>query len=98
MSHITISPITMPKACVSCQFFKHIGRCADKYSPHKPAWGEKISTTKYGKCNLHMTEVFITELCEQFKQEPHTEVYPVKNRPRPKEPRQAILIDIEVEL
>ena len=86
---VTISKISMPKACVSCVHFKHLGRCADKYSPHKPSWGDKIATTKYGKCSRHMTEVFATELCKQFSQEPDAEVFPVENRPEPKEPRQA---------
>ncbi len=87
-STVSISKISMPKACVSCQHFKHLGRCADEYSPHKTSWGERKLNTKYGKCSIHLTEVFATELCKQFSQEPDAEVFPVENRPEPKEPRQ----------
>lgn len=88
-STVTISKVSMPKACVSCQHFQHIGRCADEYSPHKTSWGARKLNTKYGQCHHHLIEVFATELCKQFKQEPDADVFPVENRPKPKEPRTA---------
>ncbi|MFU2508669.1 hypothetical protein [Pseudoalteromonas sp. ASV78] len=83
-----INKITMPKACISCQAYKHIGKTDDPHCPHTDWRGQAKTKTRYGKCQTHGTQVFITELCNQYQQEPFIEVVDADNRPTAKQPRQ----------
>lgn len=84
--------ITMPKACISCQAYKHIGKADDKHCPHTDWRGQSKTKTRYGQCQVHKTQVFITELCNQYQQEPFIEVVDADNRPEAKQPRQERLL------
>jgi hypothetical protein len=85
--------ITMPKACISCQHFEFIGTTHDEHCPFVAAykWEAKPTRTKYGKCSVTKTNVFITELCPSYKQELCIDVVNVPNRPAPMQPRQHVL-------
>lgn len=84
--------ITMPKSCISCQNYEHKGMANDEHCPHTNRLGEQKSRTKYGKCTAHKTEVFITEICNQYHQEELINVQVVTNRPTAKQTRQERLI------
>jgi len=82
--------ITMPKSCISCQNFKFKGTTHDEHCPFVAAdqWSAKPTRTKFGQCAVTKTNVFITELCPSYEQEPYINVVPVTNRPSPMQPHQ----------
>ncbi|MEI8647434.1 hypothetical protein P4S73_04810 [Paraglaciecola sp. Hal342] len=89
----SLSMITLPKACISCQHFTHKGTAEDKHCPFKAsdAWAPKPTKTKYGNCSVCKADVFITEICPSYKAEPYIHVVAVANRPEPMQPRQTPL-------
>lgn len=82
--------ITMPKACDSCVHYTAIGFAYDEHCPFKGAFAssQKPSRTPYGRCDVHCSQVFATEICESYEVEPFVLAIPVTNRPVPMNPRQ----------
>lgn len=76
-----ISKVEMPKACISCQTFCPKGYAEDKYSPFVARFNKPKPKTQYGRCESQQRDVFATELCGQYEQEPNAIVFEVKNRP-----------------
>lgn len=78
-------------SCISCQNYQHKGMAHDEHCPHVNSWGEAKTKTRYGKCMVHKTEVFITEICSLYLQEELINVVQVPVRPSPKQVRQELL-------
>ena len=76
-----ISKVELPKACISCQAFRVKGFAEDKYSPFVARFNKPEPKTQYGRCESSGNDVFVTEICERYQQEPNTIVFVVKNRP-----------------
>jgi hypothetical protein len=88
-----MNKITLPKACISYQNFEFIGTANDEHCPFAAhyAWQQKPTRTRYGKCAVKKTNVFITELCPSYEQELFIDVVDVTNRPHPMQPQQTQL-------
>lgn len=56
----------MPKCCASCDHFKFIGRLEDDRNPCVDRWGDRPSTSKYGRCNINKIDVFVDQVCPKF--------------------------------
>lgn len=76
--------VQMPRACVSCDHYSHSGYAEDKHCPYTNRWGESSERTQYGRCDLHGTEVFATEICNSHEPEPFVHLVDVTNRPEPR--------------
>ncbi len=91
-----MNKLTLPKSCCSCQHYTPIGFKDDEHCPHtyKNGIGKETgrkTRTRYGRCSKTKTEVFMTELCPNYKQEPYINVVDVTNRPAPMNPHQVSL-------
>lgn len=90
-------PFQMPKACISCQHYKHLGVDDDPMCVSETQrWMHELRgdpmRTAYGRCDRHGCEVFATQLCNSYLVELF--VYPkdVTNRPEPRIAIQEILL------
>lgn len=83
--------LRMPKACISCVHYEPLGFDDDEHCPFPPrpySVDSKPGRTPYGSCNVHMAEVFATEICGAHEPEPQVMLAPVQNRPEPRNPIQ----------
>jgi len=76
----------MPKACVSCEHYQHLGKDYDTHCPFPAhsALGGQPEQTPYGRCQYHRVEVFGTQICNQHTADPLIECVDVTNRPQPR--------------
>ena len=86
--------IGMPKACISCTRYEHLGYDKDEHCPFPKPFASSPQPTKtpYGLCGLHDAEVFATQLCSNYQPEPDAAPYTVENRPSPRIPIQQDLV------
>lgn len=94
MNSLTGPKIGMPKACASCTKYQHRGYDEDEYCPFqkRSALYDQPTKTPYGRCQQHGIEVFATQICSNYDQEPHAVALPVENRPYPRIPIQQDLV------
>jgi len=76
--------LQMPRSCISCEHYQHIGHDNDKHCPFRDRHGETHGKTSFGRCDLHGHEVFATEICNSHEPEPFVELVTVTNRPEPR--------------
>lgn len=82
-----INAIQMPKACISCKHYEHVGFDQDEHCPFKsnlPKSRPTSGKTQYGQCIAHGEEVFATQICNGYMQDEGVEVVEVTNRPEPR--------------
>lgn len=90
-------PFRMPKACVSCQYYRHKGLTEDRQHPCDKAQWElthlgKPYMARYGDCQIHMKEVFASQICGSYLVEDLVFPDPVTNRSEPREAIQERLL------
>ena len=80
----------MPRACVSCEHYQHLGKDHDDHCPFptRSALERKSTQTPYGRCQHHGVEVFATQICNQHTADPLIKCIDVTNRPEPRAPIQ----------
>ncbi len=82
---MTEPQLKMPRACISCIHYHHIGFDQDQHCPFPPDYlGRKSSRTQYGTCIHHHREVFATQICNNHEPEPFVVLTDVLNRPEPR--------------
>ncbi|MGP4843355.1 hypothetical protein ACTXGQ_04420 [Marinobacter sp. 1Y8] len=86
--------LQMPRACISCEHYSHAGYDEDRHCPFTGphASSPKPTRTQWGRCDLHGTEVFATEICNSHEPEPFVHLVDVTNRPGPRTAIQERLI------
>ncbi|MER2492359.1 hypothetical protein [Catenovulum sediminis] len=87
---MSLKQITMPKACCSCQNYTPKGFKEDEHCPFYDGvvYKTRKTRTRYGVCSKTKTDVFMTEICPNYKQEECIGVVEVENRPAPMQPHQ----------
>ena len=75
----------MPRACISCECYDHLGYAHDDQTPFVEWYGtpKNNSRVAFGKCKLLGVKVFATEICNTYKSLPditHLHVKTVKNQ------------------
>lgn len=88
--HIGAQFMSMPRACISCTQYEHLGWDHDDHCPFKSesALGERKTRTPFGRCALHGQEVFGTQICNNYDADPQVNPTPVENRPVARAPIQ----------
>ena len=79
------SKIGMPKACVSCAYFVHIGWEEDDHHPllKSGIFRKSVLTTQVGVCKKQGGKQFGTEICPKYLAHPDVIPVEVENRAVP---------------